>query len=156
MILIISGCLTLFNLNIFHGDFFMKKFVATLFMVAFFLSTVCAADSNDNATTQQNSNEQIPSATSSEKAGVRKEYLAEQKVKMLPSKHGKTIDSYLTNMTRIPMAEDLGWKVYIIEDGYEVERSILINNKKTLRYKWKVSNSGEVSPVDDGARSLMK
>ena len=99
---------------------------------------------------------QLQTATNIEETGVNKEYLAAQKVKMLPSKHGDSIDSYMTKMARIPMAEDLGWEVYPLEDGYEVERSILINNAKTFRYKWKVSNSGEVSPVNDIARALMK
>jgi len=134
----------------------MKRFIPFFLLVLFFSYTVCLADTSSNPVTPQNISEQLPAPDGLETNGIREEYLAEQKVKMLPSKHGKTIDSYLTNMTRIPMAEDLGWKVYTIEDGYEVERSILINNSKTFRYKWKVSNSGEVSPVDERARSLMK
>lgn len=134
----------------------MKKFIPFFLLVLFFSYTVSFADTSSNPATQQNISKQLPDVGDSETTGIRKEYLAEQKVKMLPSSHGKTIDSYLTNMTKIPMAQDLGWKVYTVEDGYEVERSILINNRKTYRYKWKVSNSGEVSPADDRARSLMK
>jgi len=134
----------------------MKKFIPFYLLVLFFSYTVSFADTSSNPATQQNISKQLPDVGDSETTGIRKEYLAEQKVKMLPSSHGKTIDSYLTNMTKIPMAQDLGWKVYTVEDGYEVERSILINNRKTYRYKWKVTNSGEVSPADDRARSLMK
>ena len=134
----------------------MKKFIPFFLLVLFFSCTVSFADTSSNPATQQNISKQLPDVGDSETTGIRKEYLAEQKVKMLPSSHGKTIDSYLTNMTKIPMAQDLVWKVYTVEDGYEVERSILINNRKTYRYKWKVSNSGEVSPADDRARSLMK
>jgi hypothetical protein len=134
----------------------MKKFIPFFLLVLFFSYTVSFADTSSNPATQQNISKQLPDVGDSETTGIRKEYLAEQKVKMLPSSHGKTIDSYLTNMTKIPMAQDLGWKVYTVEDGYEVERSILINNRKTYRYKWKVTNSGEVSPADDRARSLMK
>jgi hypothetical protein len=134
----------------------MKKFIPLFLLVLFFSYTVSFADTSSNPATQQNISKQLPDVGDSETTGIRKEYLAEQKVKMLPSSHGKTIDSYLTNMTKIPMAQDLGWKVYTVEDGYEVERSILINNRKTYRYKWKVTNSGEVSPADDRARSLMK
>ena len=133
----------------------MKKFSAMLLMILFFLSGICFAGSQDNLSKQQNTNEQL-STSSSDEIGVSKEYLAEQKVKTLPSIHGDTVDSYLTNMTKIPMAEDLGWKVYAIKDGYEVERSILIDNSKTFRYKWKVSNTGEVTPLDDEARNLTK
>lgn len=134
----------------------MKKFIPLFLLILFFSYTVSFADTSSNPATQQNISKQLPDVGDSETTGIRKEYLAEQKVKMLPSSHGKTIDSYLTNMTKIPMAQDLGWKVYTVEDGYEVERSILINNRKTYRYKWKVTNSGEVSPADDRARSLMK
>ena len=37
----------------------------------------------------------------------------------------------MVNMTKIPLAEDFG-KVRASEDDYGVERSILINNSKTL------------------------
>ena len=134
----------------------MKRTSPLVITVLIFLHAVCFAGSNYNPAKKQNTDAQISPDAKIEEAGVRKEYLAEQKVKMLPSKHGSTIDSYMTNMAKIPMAEDLGWKVYTGEDGYEVERSILINNSKTLRYKWKVSNSGEVSPANDRARALMK
>lgn len=135
----------------------MKRLIPILLIVfCFFSSAACLAGSYDNSAGPQNGKEQLPAPNGEELPGVRGEYLAEQKVKMLPSNHGKTIEAYLTNMTKIPMAEDLGWKVSPIEDGYEVERSILINKVKTLRYKWKVSNSGEVSPMDDRARKLMK
>ncbi|UCD66245.1 MAG: hypothetical protein JSW69_01045 [Deltaproteobacteria bacterium] len=133
----------------------MKKIIPILFLALFCLSGICFAGSQEDLSKQQNSNEQL-STSSSDDIGVRKEYLAEQKVKMLPSIHGDTVDSYLTNMAKIPMAEDLGWKVYAIEDGYEVERSILVNKSKMFRYKWKVSNTGEVTPLDDEARKLTK
>jgi len=134
----------------------MKKSAVALVIVVFFLQSLSYAGPNENAAKQSNPDNGLPTASLADETGVSKEYLAEQKVKMLPSRHGDTIDSYMTNMARIPMAEDLGWQVYPIADGYEVERSILIKNSKIIRYKWKVSHSGEVSPVDDKSRSLMK
>lgn len=134
----------------------MKRFVQLLTIILFFTHTICFADSHNSPLIQDNLKEQTPVSANLEEAGASQEFIAEQKVKMLPSKHGATIDSYMTNMSKIPMAEDLGWKVTAIEDGYEVERSLLMNNSKTLRYKWKVSNAGEVSPLNDRARSLMK
>jgi len=133
----------------------MKKAFSILLIIFSFTASISFADSNNNPAKQQDVKELLPSAAT-EEAGSSKEYIAEQKVKMLPAKHGRTIDSYLTNMTKIPMAEDLGWKVRPVEDGYEVERSILIKGSKTFRYTWKVLNSGEVSPVNDRAKSLMK
>ena len=134
----------------------MKKLVPILFTALILINTGSLAGSLNSPADQAVEPGQLSDKTGLDEPGVRKEYLAEQKVKLLPSKHGSTIDSYLTNMTRIPMAEDLGWKVYPVEDGFEVERSIQINNSKIIRYKWKVSDSGEVTPLDDGARSLMK
>lgn len=134
----------------------MKFFLVLLVFTFSFFNSACFADSSDAPEKQQIINNQLPATTPLEEAYVRKEYLAEQKVRMLPSKHGDTIDSYMNNMVRIPMAQDLGWKVHPLADGYEVERSIQINNSKIIRYKWKVSNSGEVNPVNDNARKLMK
>jgi hypothetical protein len=107
----------------------MKKVFVLLVIIFSFLNTACFADSSDTLPEKQIHNKQFPPA-SSEEAGVRTEFLAEQKVKMLPSKHGDTIDSYMNNMARIPMAEDLGWKVYPLDDGYEVERSIQVSLMK--------------------------
>ena len=134
----------------------MKKFM--IFLAAFLLLACApffAASSEIDATDQPQPEDSI-STTASETEGVREEYLAEQKVKALPSNHGGTIDAYLTNMSKIPVAEDLGWQVNRDEGGYEVMRSILIQKKETFEYKWQVSDSGEINPVNDRAKKLMK
>ena len=71
----------------------MKKFIPFFLLVLFFSYTVSFADTSSNPVTQQNISKQLPDVGDSETTGIRKEYLAEQKVKMLPSSHGKTIDS---------------------------------------------------------------
>lgn len=134
----------------------MKKTIAVSVAVLSLFHALCFAGSPGSVTKQPDQDYARQAATLSEEPGVSKEYLAEQKVKMLPSSHGDTLDSYLTNMARIPLAQDLGWQVYPVSDGFEVERSILIKNTQIIRYKWKVLHSGEVSPADDKARSLMK
>ena len=134
----------------------MKKIIPILLILLLFLHAASYAGPTDNPAPQQNTGAQPATAAGPEEPGVSKEYLAEQKVKMLPSIHGKTVDAYLNNMVKIPMAQDLGWQVSAIEDGYEVERSILIKNTKTFRYRWKVSHAGEVSPLNDRARELMQ
>lgn len=134
----------------------MKKCIPALLIILLSVYGVCFAETSENPPKLQSTREQLSTATPLEEPGVRQEYLAEQKVKMLPSRHGDTVDSYLTNMTRIPAAADLGWQVKAIEDGYEVERLILIKDSKTLHYKWKVTHTGETSPVNDRAKALMK
>jgi hypothetical protein len=134
----------------------MKKMGLFLLAALIFAHPVCLAGSLDSPAVPADNNGQLTGSSSPADSGVSKEYLAEQKVKMLPSKHGSTIDSYLTNMARIPIAEDLGWKVSAVDDGFEVVRSIMVDNSRVFRYKWKVSDTGEVTPLDDGARSLMK
>jgi len=135
----------------------MKKILGTAVVILSFFVGVCPAGSSDNAAPILGSDKEQPSvSTGPIETGIREEYLVEQKVRMLPSKHGDTIDAYMNNMVKIPMAEDLGWKVSPLEDGYEVTRSILINRTKTFEYRWRVSNSGEVTPLNDRARSLMK
>ena len=134
----------------------MKKTVLILTCLLCFSAAQCFAASDAIPAPPSGTNEQPAASAGLEDQGTRPEYIAEQKVKMLPSKHGGTVDAYMTNMAKIPFAEDLGWQVKALEDGYEVERSLLINNTKTFSYKWKVSDSGEVTPLNDGARSLMK
>ena len=134
----------------------MKKFFVALLLIYFYPASFCLAGQNAQQTIKPpDTNEQQSLAPLRQETGVRPEYVAEQKVKMLPSRHGKTIDSYLTNMAKIPVAEDLGWEVTEAEDGFEVVRSILIKNKTTYFYRWKVFHSGEVIPVNDRAKKLM-
>lgn len=128
----------------------MKKIIPVLLVLYFFFPLICFAGQGENQEPQSTGVSIVGETVASP------ESVAEQQVKNLPSRHGNTIDSYLTNMTKIPMAQDLGWKVSAVEDGYEVVRSILINGAKTLEYTWHVSKSGEATPANDRARKLMK
>lgn len=83
-------------------------------------------------------------------------YLVEQKVKDIPFRLGDTMDTYLSKRASIPIAEDMGWEVRRKDDGYEVERTLLMEGKDYLHYTWFVKDSGEVSPMNDRTKRLHK
>ncbi len=77
-------------------------------------------------------------------------------VKNLPCSRGATVDQYLTNKAEIPTIEDLGWNVYPKEDGFEVERSLLFNQKIKSKYIWHVYKTGKVTPLNGKAIGISK
>lgn len=78
-------------------------------------------------------------------------YAAENKVKNFPCSEGGTIEQFLNKKAEIPAIEDLGWNVYPWEDGFEVERRLLLDQGMSLEYKWHVDNSGKVKPLNGKA-----
>jgi len=85
----------------------------------------------------------------------KEKFLAKQKVINLPGRHAKTVDLYITRMASIPGASDLGWQVQRVEDGYEVTREIQ-NGLKVFSFKWGVSDSGEITPLNKRAKDITK
>ncbi len=77
-------------------------------------------------------------------------------VKNQPCSRGGTIDQYLTNKAEIPSIEDLGWKVYPKEDGFEVERLLLFSQKVQSKYIWHVYKTGKVTPLNGKAIGITK
>ncbi len=77
-------------------------------------------------------------------------------VKKLPCSRGGTVEQYLTRKVEIPSVEDLGWQVYSKEDGFEVERSLLIRQKIESKYIWHVYKSGNVKPLNGKAVGITK
>ncbi len=72
---------------------------------------------------------------------------------------GGTIDQCLNQKVIVPAVEDLGWKVYPRDDGFEVERLMLLNQTKNmmkLSYKWHVDFYGAVKPINGKAMGLTK
>jgi hypothetical protein len=55
---------------------------------------------------------------------------AKQIVRNLPCTEGETIDQYLNKKASISAVDDLGWKAYPREDGYEIERLMILMSKK--------------------------
>jgi hypothetical protein len=86
----------------------------------------------------------------------RKAWEAEMAVKSLPCKHGETVQSYLDRKSSVDAIEDLGWKVFPRNDGFEVERLMLLNGTKKLSWRWNVNTIGIITPANDKAMELTK
>ena len=81
---------------------------------------------------------------------------AEAFVKNLPCSRGGTVGQYLARKAEIPSVEDLGWKVYPREDGFEVARILLIRQKIKSKYRWHVYKSGKVKSLNNKAIGITK
>jgi hypothetical protein len=58
---------------------------------------------------------------------------------------------------KITVVEDLGWKAYPREDGFEIERLMLLNKTMPLSYKWHVDkNTGVAKPINGKAIGITK
>jgi hypothetical protein len=81
---------------------------------------------------------------------------AKEIVKNLPCSKGGTIDAYLSQKALVPAVDDLGWKTYPREDGFEIERLMLLMSNKIMKlsYKWHVSFDGKVHPISGKAMDL--
>lgn len=81
---------------------------------------------------------------------------AKQIVKELPCSKGGKIEQYLNKKASLPIVDDLGWKAYPREDGFEIERLMLLMTDKIMRlsYKWHVSFNGKVQPINGKAMDL--
>mgnify|MGYP006413809731 CR=1 FL=1 len=79
---------------------------------------------------------------------------AEAFVKNLPCSRGGTVDRFLTKKAEIPSIEDLGWRVYPKEDGFEVERILLTRQKIESKYRWHIYKNGKVKPLNGKAKGI--
>ncbi len=85
-----------------------------------------------------------------------REEQAEALVKNLPCSRGGTVNQFLTKKAEIPSVEDLGWHVYPKEDGFEVERILLVRQKIQSKYKWYVYKTGKATPLNGKAIGITK
>lgn len=87
-------------------------------------------------------------------------YTTAQKIVMSQTcSEGGTIDQCLNQKVIVPAVEDLGWKAYPRDDGFEVERLMLLNQTKSmmkLSYRWHVDFYGAVKPINGKAMGLTK
>jgi hypothetical protein len=81
---------------------------------------------------------------------------AESRVKELPCSQGGTVQEYLDKQVSNPGVEDHGWTTTPFEDGYEVERLMLLLRTKELKYRWRVTSNGEILAVNGKAVALTK
>ncbi len=81
---------------------------------------------------------------------------AEEIVKNLPCSKGGTVDQYLTKKAEIPAVEDLGWITSPYENGFNVERLLLLNQTMPLAYEWDVDTSGKAKPINGKALEITR
>ena len=81
---------------------------------------------------------------------------AEEIVKSLQCSRWGTVDQFLTKKAEIPSIKDLGWRVYPKEDGFEVERVLLIRQKIESKYRWHVYETGKAKPLNGKAIGITK
>ncbi|GAX60583.1 hypothetical protein SCALIN_C13_0095 [Candidatus Scalindua japonica] len=87
---------------------------------------------------------------------VKSEEQAKELVKNLPCSRGGTVDQYLIKKAETLSVDDLGWQVYAIEDGFEVERLLLTRKKIESKYRWHVYKSGKLKPLNNKAIGITK
>ncbi len=74
----------------------------------------------------------------------------------MPCSKGGTVDQYLTKKAEIPAVEDLGWIRSPYENGFNVERLLLLDQTMPLRYEWEVDKTGKVKPINGKAIEITK
>lgn len=68
--------------------------------------------------------------------------------------NGQTIAEAIKSHIKRHSQRDLGWRVFIEEDYIDVERAILVNKGRQIRYRWRIDRQGLVAPVNKKARQL--
>ena len=134
----------------------MKTIISFLLALAFLIPSHGSGEPAKNPLTPKDTAElsgtQQAAPDTQEDEG---KFLAEQKVRNQPGRHAKTVDLYISKMAAIPGASDLGWQVQRVEDGYEVTREIQ-KGLKVFSFKWGVSDSGEITPLNKRAQDITK
>ena len=81
---------------------------------------------------------------------------AESRVKRLPCSQGGTVQEYLDRKVSNPSVEDHGWSTTSFEEGFEVERRVLLLGTKELKYRWRVTSDGKILAVNSKAVLITK
>ena len=142
----------------------MSKYISVIILNIFFIITISATVScaNDTSAITEDGRGVIlhddgtwEFADFAKPVELKKEQ-AEAFVKNLPCSRGGTVGQYLTKKTEIPSVEDLGWKVYPKENGFEVVRLLLTRQKILSKYRWHVYKTGKVKPLNGKAIGITK
>jgi hypothetical protein len=142
----------------------MSKYISVIILSIFFMSIISSSISYANDTsaiTEDGKGVILHDDGTWEFADLSKpvelkEEQAEAFVKNLPCSRGGTVDQFLTKKAEIPSVEDLGWKVYPKENGFEVERLLLTRQKILSKYRWHVYKTGKVKPLNNKAIGITK
>ena len=142
----------------------MSKYISVIILSIFFITTISATVScaNDTSAITEDGRGVIlhddgtwEFADFAKPVELKKEQ-AEAFVKNLPCSRGGTVGQYLTKKAEIPSVEDLGWKVYPKEKGFEVVRLLLTRQKILSKYRWHVFKTGKVKPLNGKAIGITK
>ncbi len=135
----------------------MKRVMCLIVLMLFFTPAIVMGESFENST-YYNAYMELPEQQRTEvkKSEFQEMFTVEQKVKNISFRLGDTMDTYLTKRASIPIAEDQGWQVRKKDDGYEVERTLLMEGKDYLHYTWFVAASGEITPMNERTQKLHK
>ena len=142
----------------------MSKYISVIILNIFFIITISATVScaNDTSAITENGRGVILHDDGTwefadfAKPVELKEEQAEAFVKNLPCSRWGTVDQFLTKKAEIPSVEDLGWKVYPKENGFEVVRLLLTRQKILSKYRWHVFKTGKVKPLNGKAIGITK
>ena len=142
----------------------MSKYISVIILSIFFMSIISSSISyaNDTSAITEDGKGVILHDDGTwefadfDKPVELKEEQAEAFVKNLPCSRGGTVDQFLTKKAEIPSIEDLGWKVYPKEDGFEVVRLLLTRQKIESKYRWHVYKTGKVKPLNNKAIGITK
>ncbi|TAN50686.1 MAG: hypothetical protein EPN21_08365 [Methylococcaceae bacterium] len=86
-------------------------------------------------------------------AAVASQTDAEQIVKNQPCKAGETVEQWMDHSLK-PSHRDLGWRVFALDNGYDVERAFMVSKSMELHYRWRVDGSGAMQAVSGRAQQL--
>ena len=134
---------------------YILHFILSLFFIIITSATVSYAD-DISATTEDGRGVILHDDGTWESAELNEEERAVELVKRRLCSRGGTVEQYLIRKIEISSVEDLGWKVYPKKDGFEVERSLLRKQKILSKYKWYVSEFGNVKPLNGKAIGITK
>ncbi len=137
----------------------MNRYISVIILSIFFIITISASVSyadDISATTEDGRGVILHDDGTWESVELSEEERAVEFVKNHPCSRGGTVEQYLIRKIEISSVEDLGWKVYPMKDGFEVERSLLRKQKMLSKYKWYVNGFGNVKPLNGKAIGITK
>lgn len=79
---------------------------------------------------------------------------AMDQVKNLACKDNLTVEQALAQSIRNHSQRDIGWRMFPEQDFIDIERAVLVNKAKELRYRWRVDANGTISALSDKAQAL--
>lgn len=79
---------------------------------------------------------------------------AMDQVKNLACKDNLTVEQALAQSIRNHSQRDIGWRMFPQQDFIDIERAVLVNKAKELRYRWRVDANGTISALSDKAQAL--